>query len=221
MATHRIFLSRGTPYTHAQVKFYEDLEEILRDRCDFDPRILSKNEYAPGNPLRKIKDVMSTCSGVLIVAMERKQVTSGAERRSSEFEEHPEVPLSNAVYPTPWNQIEAAMAYSLGLPIFVLAEQNIRLEGLFSITDGWGVHKFDLDNSNPGTFAPYLRSWKEEVIEPTIKNKNPKVTDIQAIKLKDLPSVLSLQIIGTMTGVVVAAFSLGVWMVKSGLLQSD
>jgi len=68
MANPRIFISMGTPYAPKYVTFRHDLERFIRDECRADPRIIGVNEYPTGNPLAKIREVMRSCSGVMIVA---------------------------------------------------------------------------------------------------------------------------------------------------------
>src|SRR5271165_7263999 len=112
MTECRVFISMGTPYTTEYMAFRDRLEQFLRDGCGVDPRIIGKNEYPSGSPLQKIKDVMTTCSGVVIVAYERKYVQIGAEKRKGESP----TAIEEEIYTTPWNHIESAMAYSLGIP---------------------------------------------------------------------------------------------------------
>jgi hypothetical protein len=108
----------GTPYTAAYKQFREELETFLRDSCGVDPRIIGKNEYPSGNPLEHIRSKMRQCAGVIIVAYERKYLETGMEKRGAEAE-HKEQKLENRIYTTPWNHIESAIAYSLGLPLYI------------------------------------------------------------------------------------------------------
>src|SRR5262245_35309084 len=111
MTTPRIFISMGTPYTDEYLQFRDGLEEFLRSSCMADPRIIDKHEYPLGSALEKIRDVMRTCHGVLVVAYERKYIEAGIEKRGSEKETR----LEKLRYTTVWNHIESAIAYSLGL----------------------------------------------------------------------------------------------------------
>jgi hypothetical protein len=71
MATARLFISMGTPYTPQLSAFRAALETVLRERFGVDPRIMGKNEYPTGSPLPKIVEVMKSCDGVIVVANER------------------------------------------------------------------------------------------------------------------------------------------------------
>jgi len=140
MPTPRIFISMGTPYTEAYAKFRDSLEDFLRGQCQSDPRIIGKNEYPTGSPIGKIAEVMRSCDGVMIVAYERKYVETGTERRGGANETH----LTGEIYTTPWNHIESAIAYSLGLPIYIIAQKGLKEEGLIETKTDWYVQKMDL-----------------------------------------------------------------------------
>lgn len=109
----RVFVSMGTPYTEGYARFRDCLEQLLRDRCRVDPRIIGKNEYPAGTPIQHINDTMRTCNGVIIVAYERKRVQTGIEKPGGADQRT----LKNEKFTTPWNHIESAIAYSLGLPL--------------------------------------------------------------------------------------------------------
>jgi hypothetical protein len=133
MRSPGVFMSMGTPYRPEQFAFHERLVALLKDECDVDPGILKVHEYPSGNGLDKIRKVMSTCDGVLIVAYERSYIARGIERRRGEKERA----ISNAKYTTPWNHIESAMAYSLNLPIHIIAESGLVEEGLIEDKIDW------------------------------------------------------------------------------------
>ncbi|MEI9810933.1 MAG: hypothetical protein WDO16_25330 [Bacteroidota bacterium] len=47
--------------------------------------------------------------------------------------------LIDTKYPTPWNQIEAAMAYTKGHPLMLIIEKGLKSEGLLEKGNDWYV----------------------------------------------------------------------------------
>jgi hypothetical protein len=78
---------------------------------------------------------MQTCSGAVIVAFQRVSAPSAEDLGRADTERLIE-PLRLT---TIWNQIEASMAYALGLPLLVLAEDGLRREGLLESRYDWSV----------------------------------------------------------------------------------
>src|ERR1700682_5210130 len=118
MAAPRIFVSMGTPYSDRYLQFRDELETFLRNRCKVERGIMGKSAYPDGSPLEKVRDVMRDCHGVIVVAYERKYLQSGVEKRGGKAP----ITLQDRAYTTPWNHIESAMAFSLGLPLYVICE---------------------------------------------------------------------------------------------------
>src|SRR5262249_26166496 len=133
--TPRVFVSMGSPYTDQYSAFRNELEALLRDLCHVDPRIIGKNEYPTGSPIQHINNVMRTCDGVMIIAYERKMVQAGVEKRGG----HAERQIVNETFTTPWNHIESAIAYSLALPIYIIAQRGLTEEGLIESKADWYV----------------------------------------------------------------------------------
>jgi len=64
--------------------------------------------------------------------------------------------------PTPWNQIEAAMAYAAGLPFLVIVEKGLREEGLLDRGYDWYVQTItpDIAALVSTEFNGILASWR-------------------------------------------------------------
>ncbi len=204
MATPRVFVSMGTPYNAQFEQFRDSLETFLRDQCKVDPRIIGKNEYPDGNPLTKIREVMGSCHGVIVVAYERKFLQEGQEKRTGE---NPKL-LSERTYTTPWNHIESAMAYSLGLPLYIVCQRGLTEEGLIESKLDWYVQHVDM---NPATFsepaiAQSIKGWIEARVRPN-SNAPRLIRSLQgSMKLSEMtPKEMTAAI-----SVVVGAFGLGV-----------
>jgi hypothetical protein len=135
MTAKNVFISMGAPYREPQIKFRDALMDLLRD-CDVVPRVINKTDYPTGNALLDISRVLRECDGAIIVAHERTFLESGLEKR--------ETKLSAVRYSTPWNQIEAAMAFVLGMPILVLVELGIKEEGLLEEKYDWYIERLEI-----------------------------------------------------------------------------
>jgi hypothetical protein len=157
----------GTPYAEPYKVFRKALEDFLREPCRANPRIIGVNEYPSANPLTKICDVLKTCHGVIIVAYERKFVETGEEKRIGITPKA----VRNQTYTTPWNHIESAMAFSLGLPLYIICETGLTEEGLIETKADWYVQHMDLTPQAllAPAVAESLRTWIAERVVPHAK----------------------------------------------------
>ncbi|MDR0368756.1 MAG: hypothetical protein LBH82_06415 [Bacteroidales bacterium] len=159
------------------------------------------------SPLKTINELMNNCCGAVIIALERTYFPEGIEKRGSPKE----TMLKETKYPTPWNQIESAMAYTKGLPIMVIVEENLKSEGLLEKGFDWYV--LSLKPVKESLLAPnfngVLSSWKEKV-EHYKKKKNeidPDLTIgdiVRNLKMSHLWSVLA-----ALATLLAGAFALG------------
>jgi len=172
MAAPEVFISMGNPYTDAYKRFRNELEDFLQDQCKVEPKIMNKNVYPPGNPLVTIKNVMEKCSGALVVAYERSYVRDGKERRTSR--NPPPRNLINLTYTTPWNHVESAMAFCLGVPLYIICQKGLVEEGLIENKFDWNVQYLDIV---PGAFENTdvtrpIQAWIESSVLPRSKDLN-------------------------------------------------
>lgn len=208
MAEPRIFISMGTPYTEAFEQFRDALEKFIR-RCGADPRIIGVNEYPTGNPLAKIRDVMRNCHGVIIVAYERKFLEAGIEKRTGA---NP-ISLNQRTYTTPWNHIESAMAYSLGLPIYILCQHGLTEEGLIETKADWYVQHLDM---TPQALAATpvsesLRTWLAESVTPFAGKPRAWKTLEGALKLSEMTPKEIWSFLGLLSAIFAMGAAFGRW----------
>jgi hypothetical protein len=106
---------------------------------------------------------MRECAGTAVIAFERLHFDTGVEFRGAAKEKR----LENVAFPTVWNQIEAAMAYTLGHPLLVVVQNNLCDEGLLEGRYDWYVQRVPLDPAVFGQreFRGVLSDWKERVVE--------------------------------------------------------
>lgn len=199
-----VFISIGRPFHEEQNLFLASLMELLRQN-DLDPRVINKTDYPTGNPLTDISRIMKECCGTIVVAYERTYYYSGIEKRASEEEKR----VDEIKYTTPWNQIEAAMAYVLGMPILVLLEANVKEEGLLEEKYDWYVERVDIKESFllKKSVRPRIEAWCKKVHarSPIAFHKLLH----QDVKLRDLVGTLSVKMAWQIAIAISVVFSVG------------
>jgi len=155
-----VFLSVGSSSNEKQEAFIKSLENFLKAN-ELNPMTLGRTFWSHKQPLQAVRDKMVECAATIILAFERTHIDQGVERRDSPREK----PFNGINLPTVWNQIEAAMAYTLDHPLFVIVENGIKSEGLFEEKYDWFVYTVDLDSSVffEQKFMGIFKAWKEEV----------------------------------------------------------
>jgi hypothetical protein len=155
-----IFLSVGLPFSSPQELFVSRLEAYLSEN-GLRARTVGRNEFTYKKPLQLVDELMDRCAGVLVIALERITIERGLERRGSPQQEV----VSEVAVPTPWNQIEAALAYSKRIPLFVIKERAVRSEGLLERGYDWYVHSTDVDPEflKAREFIGTFESWRRDV----------------------------------------------------------
>lgn len=71
-------------------------------------------------------EYMDKCYGTVVIALERTYFPSGYDKPGGQNQ----TALSEIRLPTPWNQIEAAMAYARDQPLLVIVQEGLKSEGL-------------------------------------------------------------------------------------------
>ena len=155
-----IFLSMGRTATNEQADFIGAVEKLLQ-KNDMIPRTVGRTDYVTEKPIKRIMDVMKECSGAIIIAFERLSFDHGIELPNGKNA----TALEEVHLPTVWNQIEAAMAYTLGLPLLAIAESNLRNEGFLEAGYDWFIRWVEPTPESLKTeeFQMAFDRWKEKV----------------------------------------------------------
>lgn len=155
-----VFLSVGGTATDHQEAFVCAVEDRLRSEGII-PHTVGRNTFSSDAPLKAVKEVMDQCAGTIVIALERTYFPSGIDKRGGPQES----PLSEIKLPTPWNHIEAAMAYGRNHPLMVIVEEGIKNEGLLEPGYDWYVQCIKLEHSalTSREFNGVLASWKEKM----------------------------------------------------------
>ena len=132
------------------------MEDRLRAQ-GLTPQTIGRSVFSSDRPLKAIKECMDGCSGTVVKALERKFFPAGIEKRGGPKQES----LPDVKFPTPWNQIEAAMSYDRGIPLMVICEDGLREEGL--LERGNDSYVPELASLNSLEFNGVLADWKRKV----------------------------------------------------------
>ncbi|MBQ9521464.1 MAG: hypothetical protein IJR72_02710 [Oscillospiraceae bacterium] len=165
-----VFLSYSRPYTEAQKSFKEGVSKYLDDYLGFSARTLGDTDYDPDEPLTACRRLMVECNGLITLAFRRYYLEKGFEYADNSNQGQLDdkktkkpiepKPLNEIYFTSPWCQIEAAMAFSLGLPILVLRERGVSPRGLMKKgISGIYLPEFDLDKGGENYLE--TQEWKE------------------------------------------------------------
>jgi len=213
METADVFLSVGTA-TDGHETFVRAIEDRLRSE-GLTPHTAGRNAFNSERPLLAVTQLMDKCCGAVVVALERSYFPAGIERRGGKAQKS----LSDVVLPTPWNQMEAAMAYSRDLPLIIIVEKGLKCEGMLQQYD-WNVQALPADPSALHTvqFNGVLADWKDKVLKCRARQQAPKplaaASDPSQMTIGELigrlkPSQL-WSVLVALGALVAGAFALGV-----------
>lgn len=208
-----VFLSVGATANKTQEDFVQAIEARLRTE-GLTPNTVGRNTFSVDSPLTTVVQLMDRCVGTVVIALERSYYPSGVEKRGGAFE----TVLSETKLATPWNQIEASLAYSRGLPLLVVVEKGLRLEGLLEPGYDWYVQSVPLDVAylNSHEFNGILASWKSKI--ENSQNQPPSAGKVAPTEIENMTIG---QLVGTVkpahlwslvlssAAVITGAFSLG------------
>lgn len=211
MEQNNIFISVGATSTKEQEEFVTAIEERLRSE-GLIPKTVGRNTFTSDSPLTAINELMDKCMGTVIIALERTYFPNGLEKRGS----HEETELKEVRVPTPWNQIESAMAYSKGLPLMVIIEEGLKAGGLLEENFGWYILYLKPDKLSLTSikFNGVFNDWKDKVKKyNTNKKESKKDITVESLTVGELikglkPSQL-WAILVAMAGLITGAFMLG------------
>jgi hypothetical protein len=134
-----IFVSCPTVLNVSQDKSRKIILSEL-EHLELEPRAIGRSDYPTELPLKEVYLLAKHCSGGIILGFEQFLSKSVILKRDTKEEEK----KNNVKFPTPWNQIEAGILFSLGLPLLVFREEGIS-GGVFDrgVTDVF-IHKMPL-----------------------------------------------------------------------------
>jgi len=203
-----IFVSVGGTATEQQEAFVRSVEDRLRSE-GMVPHTVGRNTFSADAPLKAVTQLLDRCSGTVVIALERSYFASGTEKRGGPKE----AALSDVKLPTPWNHIEAAMAYTRGLPLMVIVEAGLKSEGLLERGYDWYVQSVKTEAAalHTNEFNGVLASWKQKMVEtPKRASASKSPSDLTVAELLGgLRPVQLWSVLVAFAAVVAGAFALG------------
>lgn len=141
-----IFLSYPKPHLKIQQEFIDGLREYLNSRGILG-RTLGITDYGIKAPLNSVRGMLMDCNGVITIAFARTLIEKAIVKPNNDIEKGKQVEIENKYITSPWCHIEAAMAYQIGLPVLVLREKGVLVEGVIEdgVVGGF-IPEFNLEN---------------------------------------------------------------------------
>jgi uncharacterized protein YjbI with pentapeptide repeats len=128
-APMRVFLSKPGILDNQQRQFVHSISSMLEEQ-DMVCEALERSEYPKFGTLAEVRRLMGGCAGAVIFGFVQLRVLYGVWRSGTAEETR----VKDVQLPTPWNQIEAGMAATYGLPVLVVCQPGVD-SGIFDFDD--------------------------------------------------------------------------------------
>ena len=207
----KIFLSVGATYTDRQEEFVSAFETFLgQNGCE--RLTVGRGSYFSSQPINAAKELMKEVDAVVVIAFTRQIIEKALDKPDSNDQKE----IVNEKYPTIWNQMEAAMAFGLDLPLLMIIESGLKQEAMLKdrleyralITDL--NPKFFISEEFKGIFS----DWKKKN-EGCKKNRSIDVTSLTiGMLLKSLTPSQLWKISSSVISVLVVVGSVAYWVGK-------
>jgi hypothetical protein len=150
-----IFVSRPT---WVSPEFDAGLEVFLTSikNMGLTPRTLGSTDYPSKAPLDEVIEIMDECKGAIILGYPQLFISEG---KIKDYDIDSEL-----ILPTEWNHIEAALAYSKGIPLIMFHHQGVS-RGVFDrgVMNAF-VHEVDFKSptwSMDSALNGAIQKWRE------------------------------------------------------------
>lgn len=154
-----IFISRPTLISTKYEPPYSAFEAFLKKK-GIKSRRLGGSDYSRKAPLFAIMELIEDCKGAIILGYPQYEVHNASKKADDVLSE------SCLLFPTPWNQIEAVLAYKKNIPVLVVAQNGIG-GGIFDYgITGEFVLKTDLSKPNwygENVFYGIFDEWYKDI----------------------------------------------------------
>lgn len=157
-----VFISRPTSLPKSFEAAYDEFHQFLQ-QDGIVPRRLGSTDYPFESPLQGVIDLMEQCGGAIILGYPQIEMYQHV-RRNTKITIEPAM-----MFPTPWNQIEGALAFGIKLPVLVVAHPEVQ-GGIFDYgVTGKYVLSLDLSKRRwheTGSFQQLYSQWKQFLQKP-------------------------------------------------------
>lgn len=141
-----------SPSQEASAKIIFNL--VQRYRLEW--RALGRSDYPNDTPLKEVLRMVRHCSGGIILGFQQFVAPAGEFRVDSPNA----TTATNVAFPTPWNQLEAGILFSAGLPMMIFREPNIQ-GGVFDV----GSHEVFIHPIPTSTMSARVRDDLDSVFQ--------------------------------------------------------
>jgi hypothetical protein len=121
MANIPVFVSMPSKLNERQVEVYDAVEKSLKLQR-LEPRTVGRSDPALQSPLGEVYQLARRCSGGLILGFRQARTKEATLWPGTSWQvEQP----GQSYHPSAWNQLEAGILFSLGVPMLIFAEAGI------------------------------------------------------------------------------------------------
>ena len=154
-----VFVSCPTDLNKKQEAQRALILEML-ESLNLEARALGRSDYPADLPLREVSVIARHCSGGVILGFTKFTATAGTWKEGTKKQKPLTAPLK---VPSPWNQLEAGILFSLHRPILVFRESGLE-GGIFDlgVTDVF-VHPMPDQKSNMNELKEIFLKWRDKV----------------------------------------------------------
>lgn len=206
----KVFLSVGSTYNEKQETFVSAFETFLgQNGCE--RLTVGRGNYFASQPIVSARDLMQEADAVVVIAFTRLVIEKAIDKPGSKSEKE----ILERSYPTVWNQLEAAMAFGLKLPLLVILEEGVYQEAMLKDRLEYRALVTHLDKSlfSSEEFRGIFADWKR-IAESRPKEQHVVVKSLTVGKLiKELQPGQFWKVIvalfGLLSGVAGAAYWVG------------
>jgi len=121
---------------------------------------LGADQYTMDAPLKGVMNLMKKCRTAIVLGYPQYQITAALSKAATLEQE------LSAVFPTPWNQIEATLAFKQRIPVLVIAHEGVS-GGVFDHgVTGEYVHTANLGTKNwykNKDFQGVFQEWQKRI----------------------------------------------------------
>lgn len=171
----RVFLSMPSRRNLAQRELVARFKRKLEEN-GLEPDEIPEAAYLPAGSLSEVRERVRRCCGAAIFGFGQLRVQEAV----LPLELRPTV-IRDAELPTPWNHLEAGIAFALNLPLLVFSVGTAALNGAIfeaKLSEGeQSIYRVSLENewSVDPTTDPVVENWISRVLEtPVISEPVPR-----------------------------------------------
>lgn len=206
----KIFLSVGSTYSDEQEQFVLAFETFLQNAgCEC--ITVGRGYFGVLQPIVQVKNLMESVDAVVVLAFTRLYVKEAVEKPGSTTQKI----ITNAKYPTAWNQLESALAFGMSHPILFIVEEGLHQEAMLEDKHEFQTLYTNLEPSffSSDLFRKIFADFRAKVKERK-KMSKPNI-DLEKVTIGELFQNLSMGQLVKIVGVLVACLVSAFWLGKS------